>query len=275
MRVISIDAHGGPSLPEDRVRSIVRRSLQNSPSYGPAQRDQRSGSAKGDTLIATFEYRELPDAVDHGRDLMVRMTVEEPKGLADRLGAEGLDITVLLEREAGEADLSTDLQLASDQLVTILQARTDLARAQDGAIERLLASEDPELIILTLEWVRDHESHDQALAVADRVVDLIKHEDERVGLLAIETIGQIGGPEHVSTLLDRIHLADTHQVNRAYDALARLGGPEALGFLRFAARNEDEPGRRAAAERALRRVAESDIVQPGGRGARLHNRGHR
>jgi HEAT repeat protein len=96
-----------------------------------------------------------------------------------------------------------------------------------------------------------------------------------VRLLAIETIGLIGGPEHVPALLARIQLADTPQVSRAYDALASLGGPEATGFLEFAARNEDEPDRRKAAQQALRRVAESDIVGPGGRPSSLPNRGHR
>jgi HEAT repeat protein len=103
---------------------------------------------------------------------------------------------------------------------------------------------------------------------------LLEHADGRVALLAIECIGEIGGPEHVAALLARIQLADTDQVNRAYDALARLGGPEAEGFLQFAARNEDEPVRRAAAERALQSVAESAIVDPRRHG-RMPNRGHR
>lgn len=274
LRVISIDAHGGPALPEDRVRAIVRRALARSPSFAPAQRDQRSGK-HGDTLVATFEYRELPDASDHGRDLMVRMNVEAPRELARELGPAGLDVTVLLERAAGEAQLDRDLQLATDRLVTVLQARTDLAAVVPGTVDRLLRSGDIDLLILTLEWVRDHPRRPQARAAADRVAELIRHEHEEVGLLAIDAIGQIGGPEHVPAVLDGIQLADTPLVNRAYDALARLGGPEAEGFLKFAVRNEDEPTRREAAERALRRVAESDIIRPSGPGSRLPNRGHR
>jgi hypothetical protein len=263
LRIISIDTHGGPTLPEDRVRTIVRRSLEHSPSFVPAERDQRSGITHGDTLVATFEYRELPDASDHGRDLMVRMLVEVPESLADELGPEGLDITVLLERAAGQADLAYDLQLATDRVATILQARTDLARGTEGTVARLLDSRDPDQVILALEWICRHPQHPQARAASARVAELLEHPDARVAMLAIECIGEIGG---------RIQLADTDQVNRAYDALARLGGPEAEGFLQFAARNEDEPVRRAAAERALQSVAESAIVDPHGR---LPNRGHR
>jgi hypothetical protein len=277
LRVISIDTHGGPALPEDRVRAIVRRSLEHSPSFVPAERDQRSGTTHGDTLVATFEYRELPDASDHGRDLMVRLLVEVPESLAGELGPEGLDITVLLERAAGEADLAYDLQLATDRVATILQARTDLARGTEGAVARLLESRHPDQvdqIIMALEWIRGHAHHAQARDSADRVAALLQHQDDRVASLAIECIGEIGGAEHVAALLTRIQVADTDQVNRAYDALARLGGPEAEGFLEFAARNEDEPIRRAAAERALQSVAESAIVDPRSR-SRQPNRGHR
>jgi hypothetical protein len=272
LRVTAIDSHGGPSLGEDRVRAILRRSLEHAPSFMPAERDQRSGGRK-DTLVATFEYRELPDAVDQGRDLLVRMSIDPPAALADRLGREQLDVTVLLERKAGASDLASDLQLASDRLAAVLQARTDLALRTPGAVERLLGSGDADLVIPTLEWIRDHGDTSEARAAADRVTALISHDDEDIGLLAIEVIGQIGGPEHVPGLLEKVRLADTPQVNRAYDALARLGGPEARGFLQFAARNEDDPGRRAAAERALQRV--DDSPSPPRRTARLSNRGHR
>lgn len=274
LRVVSIDAHGGPTLPDDRVHAIIRRSLEHSPSFTPAERDQRSGGRK-DTLVATLEYRELPDATDHGRDLMVRLNVQPPEQLAARLGPSGLDATVLLERKAGEADLASDLQLATDRLTMILQARTDLALGTPGSVDRLLRSRDPDLLLLTLEWVRDHGHESEAQAAADRVAELINHDDEDVGLLAIDTIGRIGGPQHVSAVLERIRLTNSPQVSRAYAAIAQLGGPEAARFLEFAARNEDEPDRRAAAERALRRVADSDMVGQSRHSARHPNRGHR
>ncbi|MFO7567137.1 MAG: HEAT repeat domain-containing protein [Enhygromyxa sp.] len=270
--MVSIDAHGGPRLPDDRVHGILRRSLERSPSFTPAERDRRSGGRKA-TLVATLEYRELPDATDHGRDLLVRLNVEAPAQLAEQLGSAGLDVTVLLEREAGEADLAADLQLATDRLATILQARTDLALGTPGTVDRLLRSSDVELLLHALQWIRDRGELPEAAAAADRVAELINHDDEDVGLLALETIGRIGGPQHVSAVLERIRLTNNTQVQRAYDAIAELGGPEAEGFLEFAARNEDEPTRRAAAERALRRVADSDMV--GRSRARYPTRGHR
>src|SRR5690606_24584172 len=120
--------------------------------------------------------------------------------------------------DGGEADLAADLQRATDRLATILQARLDLASGSPGAVDRLLRSSEPDLVLATLEWVRDHGDEPEARAAANRVAELIRHDDEDVGLLAIETIGQIGGPEHVSAVLSRIRLTDNTQVSRAYDA---------------------------------------------------------
>lgn len=273
LRVTAIDSHGGATLAEDRVRAIVRRSLEHAPSFAPAGRDQRSGAVRDETLLASLEYRELPDADDRGRDLLVRLYVEPPEQLERELGRAGLDVTVLLERAAGDVDLAHDLQLAADRLAVILQAKVDLARGVPDSAARLLAAEDPELIVLALEWARDHAGDDAARDAADRVAELINHGDERVARLAIETIGVVGGPEHVSAVLARVRLFDSSQMTSAYDAIARLGGPEAERFLLFAVRNEDEPRRRAAAERALERVAGSPDLTPGS--ARLPSRGHR
>lgn len=293
VQLISIEAHGGPALAEDSVEAILHRSLERSPSFTAAERDQRSRGPKR-PLVAMLEYRELPDAHDHGRDLLVRLNVESPKELAERLGGAGLDVTVLLERDSptldGDSALAADLQLATDRLATILQARLDLALGSPGAIEDLLRARDPELLILALEWVRDHpqpvSGHPPApsdLPPVALLASLIDHRDQRVGLLAIEAIGQIGGPEHVAAVLERVRLTDTTQVSQAYDTIARLGGPEAAGFLEFAARNEDEPGRRAAAQRALRRVTDAGVADSGAdsdaldrrRSARYPRRGHR
>jgi hypothetical protein len=272
VRLTSVDHHGGPHVPEERVHAILRRSLEAAPSFSPAERDQRSGGGSGTILAASLEYRELPNPDERGRDLLVRLAVETPRDLVDELGGEGLDATVLLERPAGDVDLGDDLQLAADRLARIIQARTDLARRSPGVVAALLDDPDPQLVALTLEWVRDHRGDPSAFGMPERVAELINHPDGDVRLLAIETIGVIGGPEHVDMLLDRIELNDAGQVARTYDALARLGGSEARTFLEFAARNEDEPERRDAAERALQRIdGHSDaslIEQARGRGHR-------
>jgi hypothetical protein len=272
VRLISVDHHGGPHVPEERVHAIVRRSLDVAPSFSPAERDQRSRGGSGTILAASLEYRELPDPDERGRDLLVRLAIETPRDLVDQLGDEGLDATVLLERSSGDVELADDLQLAADRLARILQARTDLARRSPGVVVTLLDDPDPQLVGLALEWLRDHPDDGPAIGLPERVAELINHPDADVRLLAIETIGAIGGPEHVDVLLDRIELNDASQVARTYEALARLGGAEARSFLEFAVRNEDEPERREAAERALQRLdghSDASLIE------RVSGRGHR
>ncbi len=275
VRLTSVDHHGGQHLPEERVHAIVRRALDSADSFDPAERDQRSGGGSGTILAASLEYRELPESGGRGgRDLLVRLAIETPRELAGELGSEGLDVTVLLERESGDVDLADDLQLAADRLTRIVQARTDLARRSAGVVATLLDHEDPELVALTLEWVRDHPDEPMAMAdrTADRTAELINHPDPDVRLLAIETIGEIGGARHVSGLLEQLELNDGDQVARAYNALAGLGGAEARTFLEFAARNEDEPDRQRAAERALQRLdghSDASLIE------RMTERGHR
>ncbi|MFV8756416.1 HEAT repeat domain-containing protein [Nannocystaceae bacterium ST9] len=272
VRLTSVEDHGGQHVPEERVHAILRRALEGAASFEPAERDLRSGGGSGTVLAASLEYRELPDPDDRGRDLLVRLAIETPRDLVDELGHEGLDATVLLERESGDVDLDDDLQLAADRLARIVQARTDLARRTPGKLAALLRDDDPQLIALTLEWVRDHADEGDALAEADRVAELINHVDQDVRLLAIETLGAIGGPQHVAALLERLELNDADQVARAYDALARLGGGEARTFLEFAARNEDEPDLQRAAVRALRRLdghSDASLIE------RVRGRGHR
>ncbi len=271
VRLTSVDPHGGSHVPEERAHAILRRSLERTPSFAPAERDQRSGAGSGTILAASLEYRVLPNP-DRGRDLLVRLAIETPRDLVEALEGEDLDATVLLEREAGDVDLDDDLQLAADRLARILQARTDLARRSPGAVASLLDDTDPQLVALTLEWIRDH--HDEAPAhdAADRVALLINHAESDVRLLAIETLGVVGGPQHVGALLERIELNDADQVQRTYEALARLGGNEARTFLDFAARNEDEPDLQAAAEHALRRLdghSDASLIDA------VRGRGHR
>jgi hypothetical protein len=206
-------------------------------------------------LAAELWFAEQPGP-SGARDLIVGLRVQTPSDLRPMLGEDGLEANVLLERESGQASLAQDIGLAIGRAVSVLEARVGLARGDERRVNQLLASEDPELVLLALEWIRDRRSSGNP----DAVAALLTHADERVGLLAIEALGTIGGPEHVHALLRGVRLADPGQAHRAYEALASLGGPDAQAFLEFAARNEDEQERRQAAARALGQVI--DGVDP-------------
>lgn len=225
-------------LSREMVKQTVGAALAAQSSFELASGDEG--------LRAEIWFAEQPGPSGE-RDLIVGLRVETPADLAPRLGEEGLEANVLLERESGQVSLAQDLNLAIGRAVGVLEARVGLARGDAARVNELLAAEDPELVLLALEWIRDRRSP----ADPDRVAALLGHPDERVGLLAIEALGVIGGPEHVQRLLRGVRLSDPGQAHRAYEALTTLGGPDARAFLEFAARNEDEPERRQAAARAL------------------------
>lgn len=209
-------------------------------------------SSDDDALPAELWFAEQPGP-GGARDLIVGLRVQTPSDLHAALGDDGLEANVLLERDSGEASLAGDLNMAIERAVAVLEARVGLARGDARRIRELLESTDPELVLLALEWTRDHRQGDPEV-----VAQLLTHSDERVGLMAIEALGAIGGPDHVHALLRGVRLADPGQAHRAYEALATLGGPEAQAFLEFAARNEDEPERRQAANAALTKLIDGE-----------------
>ncbi len=227
-------------------------------------------TAGDDGLPAELWFAEQPGP-GAARDLIVGLRLETPTDLGPRLGEDGLEANVLLERESGPTSLAQDLNLAVERAVGVLEARVGLARGEARRVNELLAASDPELVVLALEWIRDRRSPGDA----DSVAALLDHSDERVGLLAIEALGVIGGPEHVHGLLRGVRLSDPGQAHRAYEALARLGGPDAKAFLEFAARNEDEPERRQAATRALARLTDEGSSVVEAQPPQVPSRGHR
>jgi hypothetical protein len=201
-------------------------------------------------LEARVIYGQLPEGAKPDQ-LLVYIAIDSPQELQRALRGRSFDATVLMERKSHDSEsLVVDLEGAVERGGRVLEARVDLARGRPDRVERLLRSQDAELTLLALEWLRDHPDG----AHAEHVVHLLDHHDERIALTAIEALGAIGGPEHAPALLRRLQLADAGRTHRAYDALGSLGGPEAVAFLEFAARNEDEPERQAAARQALERA---------------------
>jgi hypothetical protein len=231
------------SVPEPRVRAALAKAWQRTPMFAPATR----GEDEEGSLEADLGYWEVVDD-DGARQLVVSIQVETPEPLRTRPSAtEHIEATVLLERDGAES-LEQDLNLALARAVIVIDARTRLVHGSAEQLQVLLGGDDPDLAALALEWVRDG---GQTRHLQD-VLRLLDHPDERVFLAAVEALGAVGGPQHAATLIERVQLQDPAHAQRTYEALAALGGPDAVGFLRFAAQNEDDPARRRAARSALR-----------------------
>jgi len=155
--------------------------------------------------------------------------------------------TITARAEVPMAMLSKPaLASAAEMALGVLELRLALAEGQSEAAVALLQTEDPELRLLALEWVGDH----PAAGLADAVARQLEHEEPQVVALALEVLAVVGEERHAGAVVRRAERSPG-LAREAYRALAALGGPDAVGFLRFATDNEDEPGLRAEAERAL------------------------
>lgn len=208
--------------------------------------------------------------------LRVEIEVEVPPGLRDALQSR-LSATVELSRAEGAIVIGRDLPAALERAVAILDAHITLQRGDDAARATLLVHADAEIVLLALDWVEGSRGR----GFADAVARLVRHPSQRVALRAVECLGVVGGPEHARVLVRQPRMGDPAHANRLYEALANLGGAHALGFLEFAARNEDDPDLASLAQRALVRArarsigGTGDMTQLGVSGAGSLGRGHR
>ena len=164
-----------------------------------------------------------------------------------RLRAQFDVATITARAEVPVAMLSRPaLASAAEMALGVLELRLALAEGQSDAAAALLQSEDPELRLLALEWVRDH----PGAGLADAVAGQLEHEQPQVVALALEVLAAVGDERHAGAVVRRAERSPG-LASEAYRTLAALGGPDAVGFLRFATDNEDDPGLRAEAERAL------------------------
>ncbi len=212
-------------------------------------------------------------AEDGEREVYLQAQVEVPAELRPIIGGV-IHATVILEREtSGQASLDDDVVAAGARAFAVLDTRLALARGEHGVVRGLLGDDDPELVILALEWIREH----TPATFAEDVVALLQHRDDRVCALAVECLGYAADRAVVGPILRSARPMSRLQTREVYRALARLRGPEALGYLRFAAANEDDSILREEAERSLRLAltgipAEPSITHsdPTGRLARGH-----
>lgn len=170
--------------------------------------------------------------------------------------------------------VTTTIEAAADVAVRTLALRLRLARGHTDAAIGLLGVDDPETILLALEWTRDH----PGAALADAVAARVDHDDPEVVILAMEVLALVGEARHASAVIRRVERWPA-LAREAYRTLGALGGADAVGFLQFAAANEDEAALQKEAERALTAAlsgaSERVAVRPHGVDLPRMARGHR
>ena len=182
----------------------------------------------------------------------VLLHVRAPKAVVDAFPQGVVEAHVAWPLHGAETP-EEGFTVALDRASAAVLGRLRLAAGEPGAVATLLRDGDPQLAVIALEFIR----RNRDVTHIELVASLVRHADQTVASLAVEVVGELGGPRHAPALIQNVRLADPGHTHRTYDALATLGGPDAEGFLRFAARNEDDPERRAAARLALDKLMRS------------------
>lgn len=175
--------------------------------------------------------------------LFLYLELEVPAALRRQFDVPAITARAQLD---GAVPSAAGLRAAAGAALGVLALRFALAGGDAEAAALLLRSEDPELVLLALEWTRDHPNP----LLADAVALQVGHADLQVVKLALEVLAQIGEGRHASAVVRRVERSPA-LAREGYATLAVLAGPDAVGFLRFAAANEDDLELQREAERAL------------------------
>lgn len=230
---------------------------------GPAlEAGLREALTSGLAASPRFTWSDRPGALRAEASLLqegveerwvLRVELEVPPEL--RRGFAVTTITGAASAGAGpDAPGPAALREAAGRALRRIEAQCQLAAGDLAGLEALLTAEEPEQVLVGLRFIRDRHE----VALADRVVPLLRHADARVRIAALDVLAGVGAPDHAAAVIRSLELHERQGTREAYRALGQLGGAEAVGFLQFAAANEDDPALRVEAERALSSAFEAE-----------------
>jgi hypothetical protein len=141
------------------------------------------------------------------------------------------------------------LRVAGD-LIDSFAAREKLATAPEPAIRAALRADGGELQEQAIRIAGERKLRDEVPAL----LDLLENPNESVRDAALGALIQIGDRRAVSALTKSRSLHDRREMRKIIEAIATLGGDEALDYLSFVAASHDEEEIRALAAAAKQRL---------------------
>jgi hypothetical protein len=236
----------GSGLEEESVREVVRAGLDRSPLFAAG----RGG----------LELRAQARVVGDGAPPVLQLSLGMPAPA--ELRAElpmGFRATVQVTATGPDAGTpASSLPLAVERGTAVFEAQLLLARGGLAGAHQVLASEDPGLQLVALDWVREELDRGAEVpeheAIAGRAAALLTSEDRDVAAAAIEVLGATGTAADVPRLIRGARWSEAESAFRLFTALERLGGADAERFLELAAQNEGDRRLATAAAGALERL---------------------
>ncbi len=164
------------------------------------------------------------------------------------------------------------LRVAGD-LIDGFAARQKLATAPESAIRAALRADGGELQEQAIRVAGERKLRDEVPAL----LDLLDNPSESVRDAALGALIQIGDRRAVTALTKSRSLHDRREMRKIIEAIATLGGDEALDYLSFVAASHDDEEIRAlaaAAKQRLERHQQARRTSARGQGPRLSHSGH-
>jgi len=141
------------------------------------------------------------------------------------------------------------LRVAGD-LIDNFAAREKLSAAPESAIRAALRADGGELQEQAIRIAGERKLHDEVPAL----LDLLDNPNASVRDAALGALIQIGDRRAVSALTKSRSLHDRREMRKIIEAIATLGGDEALDYLSFVAATHDDEEIRALAAAAKQRL---------------------
>jgi hypothetical protein len=141
------------------------------------------------------------------------------------------------------------LRVAGD-LIDSFAAREKLATAPESAIRAALRADGGDLQEQAIRVAGERKLRDEVPAL----LDLLENPNESVRDAALGALIQIGDRRAVSALTKSRSLHDRREMRKIIEAIATLGGDEALDYLSFVAASHDDEEIRALAAAAKQRL---------------------
>jgi hypothetical protein len=184
----------------------------------------------------------------HGRPAAPKGSRTPSRGAKARAaGAAGAASPSADEKRALFARLA--LRVAGD-LIDGFAAREKLAAAPESAIHAALRADGGELQEQAIRVAGERKLRDEVPAL----LDLLDNPNESVRDAALGALIQIGDRRAVSALTKSRSLHDRREMRKIIEAIATLGGDEALDYLSFVAATHDDEEIRALAVAAKQRL---------------------
>jgi hypothetical protein len=229
-----------------QAQLALSSALGSSPMYRPML-----GEHEGELAEVLELDVSITEAGDHGGSWMVALELDSPELMRNRGAPEAFEVVLLVDLRPeldAEAASALALQSALGRGLSVLDAKSRLSLGTAEQASKLLGMPDTELRLLALNWIGTQGGSSDAAAVEP----LLRDRDPRIVEAALFALSRVGSSAHTTALIALSLSADGSIARQAYIALGEVGGVRARTYLEFAARNEDEPRRRRAAELALR-----------------------